>query len=334
MRALIPAVVVTAILGAAVGQAGCNRQPTFVTQDKFAQTYAQALCTSLKPCCDQNAVSSDFAACTKGWEAVVNNLLYGPQSTGNYNITLATNCINLVRAANGQSCQPGPSTLSDARATCQAIFQGQVPLGSPCTSAQQCAQVDGSVITCATVPGDGGGGGGGGQLPLAANVSLDDVPLRPEDVPVCVLLPPDDAGAAGTPPPCQIFADAGTDTCISQGMFCDPVMKACTPFSAAMGPCDPAAIASCQPGNYCQSGGAMPGTCAAGGAPGSPCTDPAMCDSTGYCDTAGSHTCQAILQPGQACTSGTQCSIGLCNPTTKTCLANAIATTAACNGTF
>jgi hypothetical protein len=65
---------------------------------------------------------------------------------------------------------------------------------------------------------------------------------------------------------------------------------------------------------------------------GSPCTDPAMCDATGYCDVGATNTCQAIKQPGDPCTSGTQCSIGLCDATTKTCLTNAIATTAACNG--
>jgi hypothetical protein len=57
-----------------------------------------------------------------------------------------------------------------------------------------------------------------------------------------------------------------------------------------------------------------------------------MCDATGTCDLANTHTCIPILQPGATCSSGTQCTIGVCDATTHACLTNAIATTAACNG--
>lgn len=334
MRVIVPAVVVTAILGVVVEQTACNPQPSYVTQDHFAAQYAQALCTSLQSCCAENGIGQDYAACTKGWSAAVNNLIYGPTATGEFNVPLATNCIAEVQAAQGQSCQPIPGSLSAARATCQSIFAGQVPLGAPCSQAADCMQMDGSVITCATVPGDAGGGGGG-QLPLSdPRVGLQDISLSPENVPICVAEPPPDAGMTMGMTSCSINTTAGTDTCTHMGQYCDPAMLVCMPQAAAMGACDPAVIASCLPGAYCTAAAMGAGACAAAGPVGSPCTDPSMCDATGMCDLTGTHKCVAILQPGTACTSGSQCTIGLCDPQAKTCLSNAIATTAACNGTF
>ncbi|HEX3345806.1 MAG TPA: hypothetical protein VHS09_14580 [Polyangiaceae bacterium] len=334
MRASVPAVVVTAILGVLVEQLACNPEPTYVSQDHFAQAYAQALCSSLQGCCAENGISQDYGSCESGWEKQVNNLLYGPTSTGNYNITLATSCIDEVRAAQGQSCQPLPGSLSAARGTCQSIFQGQVPLGGPCSSAADCAQMDGSIITCATVPGDAGSGSGGGQLPLAAGVSIQGVTLTPSDVPVCVAEAPPDAGMGGTMPSCSIDSAAGTDTCTATGAYCDPMMLVCMPQAGAAGKCDPSVVASCLPGFYCVGSGMTAGTCAMAGPVGSPCTAAVMCDATGMCDAASTKTCVPILQPGAACTASNQCSSGVCDPTAKICLSNAIATTAACNGQF
>ncbi|MGD0524171.1 MAG: hypothetical protein ABSE49_03445 [Polyangiaceae bacterium] len=326
MRAIVPAVVVAAIVGFVVEQTACNPQPTYVTADRFAAAYAQALCSSLQGCCAENGISQDYASCTEGWAAQINDLIYGPNGTGEFNVTLATQCIDMVQAAQGQSCQPVPGSLSSARATCQSVFQGQVPVGGPCSTANDCMQMDGSVIICAVVPGDAGAGGGGGQLPLSARgETLHPEGLSLENVPVCVVEPPADAGMA-TMPSCTIDTAAGTDTCTGTGGYCDPTMKVCMPQAGAMGMCDPSVIASCLPGFYCSGG-----QCQMAGPVGSACTAQAMCDSTGMCNGS---TCVAILQPGQACTSGAQCSIGVCDPTAKTCLSNAIATTAACNGTF
>ena len=332
MRALLPVVVVTMILGAAVGQAGCEPQLTYVSKDHFAAEYAQALCTSLQPCCAENGVGYDYTACAEGWQAAVNTILYGPNATGNYDTTVATTCVAQVRAAQGAGCQPGPGTLSAARATCQAIFAGEVPVGSPCTSATQCAQMDGSVVTCAVVPGDAGAGGGS-ELPLEAPaVSLQGLTVSLENVPVCVVLPPSDAGASATPPPCTSNAAAGTDTCGDTGSYCDPTQKTCLPLAGVGGLCDPVVVGSCQPGNYCVASGMAMGTCAAAGPIGSPCPAAARCDSSGTCDVSGTQTCLAIEKPGQPCASDSQCSVGVCDATTKTCLVNSIGTTAACNG--
>jgi hypothetical protein len=333
MRAILPAAVVTAILGAVAWQTGCNTNLSYVSEDHFAAEYAQALCTSLQPCCSENDVAYDYQACAAGWQAVVENLLYGPTSTGNYNAADATNCIAQIRAAQGASCQPVPGSLSAARDTCQAIFAGTAPLGAPCTSAAQCAPIDGSVVTCAVPAGESADGGGGGELPLEyPGLSPQGLTVSPQDVPVCVSVSPPDGGAAGSGPPCSIRADAGTDTCQATGMYCDPKALTCTPLSTAGGACDPSVVSSCQAGNYCAPAGGGAGSCILAGPVGTPCTAAPMCDSTGFCDLTVSHTCLAIEQPGQSCTSGLACSIGVCDATTHTCLTNAIATTAACTG--
>ena len=261
MRAIFPAVAVAAIFGVVAWQVGCGPDNGYVSEDKFAQEYAEALCTSLQPCCSENAVSFNYSACETGWRAAIENLVYGPTSAGNYNATLATKCIAEVRAAQNGGCQPVPGSLSAARDDCQAVFAGITPLGAPCTSAAQCAPMDGSIISCAAPSGGSAeGGGGGGELPLAApGVSLQNLTLSPEDVPVCVAeVPPDGGTAMMTGPPCSIQAEAGTDTCTAMGMYCDPKMLTCTGQAPAGGACDPSVVASCQSGNYCTPAGGGP----------------------------------------------------------------------------
>jgi hypothetical protein len=332
MRSSWVALSVVSLLATATGvsivQTGCQ-QNNYVPQSRFAQEYAQALCTALQHCCAENNVGSNYAQCTAGWETAVNNLL--SSAGGNYNGTAGTQCVQQVQAAANASCQPGPGTLSDARATCQQVFAGQAPPGAPCSSASQCAPQDGSIVTCAIVPSDGGTEAGGGQLPLSAPtpglVPLD-FHFSPQDTPVCVVEPL--PGDAGGPAPCSFNVEAGVDTCAS-GTYCDPASSTCLPVNAAGAPCDPGVLTSCQPGNYCVSGGAANATCAAAGPAGSPCTSSVQCDATSTCDP-GSHQCVARSQPGASCSSGDQCSIGVCDSVAKTCLTNAIATTNACNG--
>lgn len=331
MRAILPTVVVLTTLGAVVGwQAGCGPDLTYVSEDHFAAEYAQALCTSLQPCCAENGVNYNYQQCASGWQAAIENLLYGPNSTGDYNTTVATNCIAQVRAAQGGSCQPVPGSLSAARATCQAIFAGTTPLGAPCTSAAECAPIDGGTVACAVPPNESGDGGGG-MLPLDYPAfSPQGFTVTPLDVAVCVAQVSTVAeGGAG--PPCTIQAEAGTDTCQAMGMYCDPKALVCTPAAMAMGACDPAVVSSCQAGAYCAPSTGGAGVCMMAGPVGSPCTAAAMCDSTGYCN-ASTKTCAALVAPTQACTSGQACTIGVCDATTHLCLTNAIATTAACTG--
>ena len=324
MRPRLSFALLAASLVAVAGETACTHASSRVTADRFPDLYAQALCTSLQPCCAENNVSFDFGACTKGWAAEVGVLI---AAAPNFDPNAAATCIAQVSAAQNVSCQPIDGSLSSARGTCQAIFAGQLQPGDPCTSAAQCAPQPGMDVICASAPPDGGadgGSSGGGTLPLAApGVQLQGGGgVVMADVSVCIALPP--SGGSG----CTVSGN--TDSCIASGAFCDTTANTCTPLSPAGGPCDPAVVASCQPGNYCTTVAGV-ATCMAAGGVGSACTDPSMCDSTSYCDT-GSKTCSPILGPGVSCSSSVQCTVGVCDATTHACLTNAIATTAACTG--
>ena len=310
MRPLAYLLLVLATAGWAVVW-GCNNlQRTYVPEDRFAAAYAQALCSSLEHCCSENMVSFDYDACTSGWEGSIETLLASPDAGGNYDPRVATGCVQAVSAAAAASCQPVPGSLSDARNACQGIFVGQTPLGAPCTSSSQCAPVDGGLVQCAVVP----DAAGAGQLPFSAPQGM-----AAPGLPVCVEVSLPDGGMQCT--------TGASDPCLALGMYCDPDSLSCTPLNGMGGPCDPGAIASCAPGTFC-----MAGTCAATLPEGSPCTSSAECDFTGLCDVSNTKRCIPRSQAGQPCTEGSQCTVGVCDATTKLCLTNAIATTAACNG--
>ena len=310
--------------GSAAWASGCNGntlRQNVIPADRFPSAYAQALCTSLQHCCNENMVSYDYNACTAGWQAAIAAIVQNPDGGGNYDPQLAAQCVQQVSAAAVVSCQPVPGSISAARATCQAIFQGEIPLGGACTSASQCAPVDGGTVTCAIVPLDASTA----QLPLAAQDASTGA--GGANVPVCVAVMSIDAGGMPCTP---LGTDGGPkeDVCLNYGLFCDPTSSTCLPFNPMGGACDPNTLTSCAPGAYCQ---ADAGTCSPAQPAGSPCTDSIECDYTSQCDP-GSHTCVLRLLPGAACATDNQCSVSVCDPTTKQCLMNAIATTAACNG--
>jgi hypothetical protein len=308
-----------------VGQAGCQQvNDSYIPSGRFAAEYAQALCTSLQPCCEQNAIGQSYSACTQGWQRAVETLL--TEAGGDYNISAATKCIQQVRAAVG-GCNSGPGTLSDARTTCQQVFAGQLPLGAPCTSASQCAQIDGSVVTCAISPNVSDAGIG--QLPLSAGgVSIEGLNAGPLDTPVCVIVTPIDAAE----PSCVINKDAGTDSCTAQGGYCDTFANVCAPLQGAGLPCDQFVSASCAAGNYCPRSGAQAGVCQPANTVGQGCQNPAMCVAGTVCDIGATNTCIAVKSPNAPCVADYQCSIGICDSKAKTCLTNAVGTTVACNG--
>jgi hypothetical protein len=300
---------------------GCNGlEGAALVESRFPAAYAQALCTSLQHCCAENSVPYNYTTCSDGWEHIITAVLASPDAggpdSGAYSPQTAAQCVQLIVAAATVSCQPVPGSLSDARNLCNTILTGQIAQGSPCTSSPQCAPVDGSVVACAVVPGDSGTGG----LPFAGEAGGGAT----QAVPVCTTLPMlGDGGGM----PC-LGPDAGiADPCLRYGLFCDPSALQCAPLNSVGGACDPSSISSCAPGGYCDQG-----VCTMSLAPGSACTSTAQCDSTSQCDVSGTKTCVALSAPGTQCTQGNQCTVGVCDGTTKKCLTNGIATTAACSG--
>jgi hypothetical protein len=313
VRSILGAALAVATLSAVFVTSSCSNdlESTYITQDRFPASYAQSLCTSLQHCCTENTVTFDYDSCTSGWRQYVTSKF--TDSAINFDRKAATSCIALLNSAVDVTCAPAPGSIPDARATCQAIFQGTVPVGGACTSDTDCAAGDGGPTFCS--PSGAGGSDAGGTLPL-------DLPLFEG---VCTL---GVAPMAGDP-----CAGGATNPCGTDGtLFCDPGSLTCQMVGAVGDPCDVAASDSCAAGSYCVAVGTGDDACAAAQAVGSPCTDNTQCDATGVCDTAGTMTCIARLGAGTACSSGDQCLSGACDAKLKICLENAIATSAACVG--
>src|ERR1700733_9915589 len=186
---LCAAVVAAVVVFGAMGPFGCgdSLQSTFIPASRFPAAYAQALCTSLQHCCDENLVHFDYNACTAGWKNAIQSRFDDPASSANanYDPKAATSCVNLVQGAQPVTCAPEPSSISDARDTCQQIFAGKKPPGAACVTTAECAPVADSIVTCSPRP---PGAAGGGQPPWSV----------PMSEPVCVALPLPTAGAPCT----------------------------------------------------------------------------------------------------------------------------------------
>jgi hypothetical protein len=298
----------------ATAPAGCGTSlaSIYIPADRFPASYAEALCTSLHHCCDENGVTFDYNACTAGWRSLIQQRFALPSALANYDPKAATDCVALVRDANATSCAPEPGSISAARDTCQQIFVGKKPPGAACTTSSECAPQMGSLVSCSSSV---QGVDGGGQLPLS----------HPLGEPVCVAVPVPQPGA-----PCTLNPPQG---CVGgDKLFCEPGSLTCFPQADVGGGCSPAIPDSCLPTAYCVASGPSASLCAAVLAPGSACTDTTQCDGSSFCDTKGTKTCVARNAPGTACTNGTDCATGVCDVATKKCLKNVIATTAACTG--
>jgi hypothetical protein len=305
------------------GPSGCgnNLQSPYIPAERFPAAYAQALCASLQHCCAENKVAYNYDQCTAGWKALVQTRFDDPNSAAlaNYDPKAATNCVAQVNLAATVSCAPVPASISAARATCQSIFAGKKVAGADCASDPECAPQDGAIVRC--LPKDPAAGpDAGGQLPLSHPIA--PLGLHPLGAGVCVATPIPQGGAPCTP--------AGSGACNGDPtQFCDPVSRTCIPRADVAGPCSPLIVDSCKGGAYCVASGPSAGLCATAQPQGSPCTSSVECDITTVCDGS---ACVARKQPTASCAADAECSVNACDPTSKTCLANVIATTAACTG--
>jgi hypothetical protein len=294
------------------GGPGCGSEPTRKVLDSssFANAYAQALCTSLKHCCDENLVSYDYTECTRGWKADIERRFLLPN--GNYDARIANDCVAKIQAAQEASCQPTQGSVSDARDLCLSIFAGQKPLGAPCVASTECATPPTGRAVCNTSP---AGATDGGTLPLTLKIQAQ---------PVCTLVSPPAQGE-----PCALMpGQIGVTNC-GAGLFCDPGTLQCTTRALDGEACKPD---GCAAGTYCATLASGSRVCATFAPAGAACSGPDQCDSTTRCDLTGTKTCVFKKAAGEDCANDADCQIGTCDLTSKKCLKNGFATTAACNG--
>jgi len=305
---------VAATVAAAPAGCGNSLASIYIPADRFPAAYAEALCTSLQHCCDENAVSFNYNTCTAGWKSLIGQRFSDPNSAAlaNYDPKAATTCVAQVRDARATSCAPEPGSISAARDTCQQIFTGKKPPGAACNSSAECAPQDGALVSCSPLP---AGADGGGQLPLAL----------PLGEPICVAVAVPQQGA-----PCTVNPPHGCEG--GDKLYCEPGGLTCQPQSDVGGPCAPAVPASCLPTGYCVASGPSASLCAAVLPQGSGCTDSTQCDTSSVCDLKATKTCVPRGATGTSCQVGTDCASGSCDAVAKKCLKNVIATTNACTG--
>jgi hypothetical protein len=308
------AVLVTTALASGGCSAPASSNADSVPASRFAAAYAQALCTSLTHCCDENRVAFSFSQCTTTFRDLVDARLADPVYGANYDSKIASSCLRAVGAAESVTCAPDPGSISDARAVCQQIFVGKKAVGERCTSSAECAPVPGNLVGCEGLP---IADPDAGLLPLSRSPGL----LRPLDAPLsppqCVAFPPIGEGSKCGTAALRALCDA------APGLYCDATDSVCKKRGAAGLPCSGD---GCLPGLFCAASVCTPKVGA-----GEACTSSAGCAALLRCD-AGGKTCVARKQPFEACTADSDCTIGVCDVVTRVCLKNAIATSATCGG--
>lgn len=281
-----------------------------ISAERFPAAYAQALCGGLQHCCDENLVVENFPSCTTGWKTYVERLLGTPAARTNYEPRTAKACVDMIRGAGGISCQPVAGSISDARDTCLKIFIGKTPLGSPCTTAAECAPgPNGARVTCEAPPEKNDAG----VLPLRMN------PLA-ITTPVCVAA----AGAPATAA-CLVNPSSVQSNC-DQGLFCEPKSAKCLPLGKIGEDC---IVGSCATTGVCATAPPNQGKCVPTSPLGGSCATTADCDATTRCE---GQKCVARKNAGEPCVEDAECNVGTCDPGIKRCLKNTIATTNTCNG--
>lgn len=325
MRRLLGFGVTTAALAATLGS-GCGSasNPDFVDIRLFPSAYAQALCGSLRHCCDENQVTFVDSECTAGWKSVVDKLIADPVLGGNYDPRIATSCIDQVRAAAPATCDPEPGSISAARDTCQRVFLGRKPVGELCSSSLECAPVPDQIVGCEGLPIPDPNAG---LLPLSTMTPESPSTLgtrsviAPQALPTarrCVALPPPSPGSSCATLALKTLCEK------ESSQYCDATDGICKARGDSGQPCS---AGGCVVGFYCSNGFCEPGS-ESGGA----CTDSAACNTFLRCNL-GTGRCEDRLRPADTCDTDADCSIGICDLSTKRCLRNAIATSESCRGT-
>lgn len=324
-------VTVIAAVGGAIALfsgSGCSSDKTspLMPIELFPQAYAQALCGSLQHCCDDNQVAFSDSACTAGWKAAITEFSSNPVLAANYDPKAATQCANAVREALSGSCDPIEGSITAARAVCQRVFAGKKLPGELCTDPRECAPIPDVIVGCEGLPIPDPEAG---ILPLSSAWKGRDplgiggasaAAVRPQALPTvrkCIALPEPEPGSSCATPELEML-------CTKQDVrFCDRTDFVCKNRVDVGGEC---VVGGCRPGMSC-----VDGICNPGSGIGADCASAEQCNSFLRCDL-GSRKCADRLRPGDSCSTDNECSIGVCDATTKRCLRNAIATTESCSG--
>lgn len=277
------------------GTSGCNAEPTKVAEpppaavdeSKFTADWPSLACAAMKPCCELDEVAYDEAACLAHAAAAFD------KTDKLYDANQAALCVqSLTLEAASCDVSSGEYGLPEA---CLTVYRGNLPPGSGCIYADECAPDPRGLVTCDF------GTASAKECTVVVHAKLGDR---------C------DVGCApkGTVGACTHWGDpmeAGVEaTCfVAEGLTCEPeggrfdapriCQKAlglgCRCYE---GTCD--GVGSCEDDfdAVCKPRTATAATCRLND----------DCSVNDYCpDSTGSAVCTPRKKAGEACTYGFEC---------------------------
>lgn len=274
------------VLGAASLLGGCGKaegagEP--IPRTELAARASSLFCGSLANCCKTSGLAFDSASCQAAQAARIEKSLADElEQRVTYDAQAAGEC--LAELSTALHC----GDVRNDPAACDRIFVGQVALGMPCNSRQECAPVSGQELGCQSV--------GDGSVRVCV-ARAREVPLRGKagdlcsnscaDPETCLLVETPGPGNVPTPARNQV-ACYRTDN-----LYCDGAR--CSPLLAEGQRCDD--FAACGGSTFCSS---RTGQCTA------PQPDGAPCDGDGECrsGTCGDAPDVAAPSSGPVCVAG------------------------------
>ena len=291
---------------------GCSSTPsshgsTPVAYSDFANTMAQAYCSSINDCCIK--AGYDASTCESSLKAEFTAMLATMAADPKivYDPAAAARLVDAVKTVN-TACTD-PTLSSSMNISWNDVFHGTVGPGGACGSSQDCIKPDGGYVTC----------NAGVCAPEAGPTSLFDGPhasLGQSCSDTCI--------NSGNGSSCSGTAAAatGAGNCwTNDGLYCSGTT--CTEV-AKIGQ-------TCSGGNYCEAAGHCENssdTCVAATATGA-CMASDACVSTSYCDYT-AQVCTPKKANGAACNQDTECTGGQCEQ--DHCRNWSVATAATCAG--
>ena len=246
-RALIVSLIVIGLVAAcgddgdpAGGASSSGGAPSAgpIPQAQLLDQYTAAYCDTLGPCCTKYSVPFDKAACT----TLVRNAFQQPFADAavrgwTYDADAAGKCVAAIRAVitacDASAANPADiaNAGDDRGSVCRHIYTGSKKVGEPCDSTSDCAQPDGTSVTCAaSLCREYRQGGDGAECQSSYDEEkpgpyLDCVsPLDCEESSgrsTCTTPKPRTLGTAREGAACKSDADCATDRCFQSKCFTD-----------------------------------------------------------------------------------------------------------------
>src|SRR5882724_525048 len=126
----------TTVLGLCALGCSARTEQSPVSLDQFPQTFAQAYCDSLEPCCNQASLNYAPAECKSNLTDYFSRVaMLEATFPVRYDAAAAGRCLAVLKQTLATCKAPSLGLLSG----CEAVFVGTTPAGGTCQSAIECA---------------------------------------------------------------------------------------------------------------------------------------------------------------------------------------------------